>query len=833
MAAKSITTNDAKVYFTDETDTILSISPIGWAENWNWDKAVISKPTSIDSGNNYKLAFNKNGLIGEIKETFNESSILVELTLEATKHVKNSIGAGIEIAFNYKGARLKNIPKPSINVGSNVISWSYGNQKIEISLSGDIGKLRYNKEKTLFRLFLHSGDINLGDIKSIKLNIFHPQSFNFIDPIKKEKALESHLEKTKSFDEFYSPYDLSFLNHTPAGKYGFLKSEGDKFFFDNQGNVRFWGVNIQAYSLFVHDKDKIRKHAERLARFGINIARLHHHDSSWVKENLIALNDDSRTINLDALDNYFFWIKCLKENGIYVWIDLQVQRPWKANDKIPGWQSDLEKYARNGFVDQKGFVYLNRRMQELTMAFNEELLTTTNKYTGLALKDDPAVALIQITNENDLTHHFGNLFLPNQKNPYHQNLFEKYLDKYALEHGIPHHELWKTWLPGKSKLLLNEIEARYFLKIINHLREIGVKVPISTTSAWGKNPLSSIPAITVGDFVDTHGYATKDFMFKNPKYTPNYLHWFSSYHVAKMPLTISEVNLEDSERSPHLSFGIPPYTAAIGAGQGWDAIIFYGYSQDGFKGQIGSQWSFYTNPEFMSSILVGAILFRESHIEQHQQTQNLNFNHINRYKEESKKSWYSNIEGFIKNLLYKKVDDTPTLLSQNLTPVETSRLRNTLEKRKIILCIPSIKALHWLTEKECSEDSISKTGNSESMVERNWQYGQFNLVSPLSIGYINYSDLSVQNKQISQYVETNSKKGMLFIQSLSRERIENSEKILITRIGNSANVLKIPSNVSDLYLYASDKKVKLEYINNSYLIDFSEIGDEFVYQLSR
>ena len=40
---------------------------------------------------------------------------------------------------------------------------------------------------------------------------------------------------------------------------------------------------------------------------------------------------------------------------------------------------------------------------------------------------------------------------------------------------------------------------------IKHLRALGAKVPIVTTSSWGADPLSSLPALTTGNLTDvTH-----------------------------------------------------------------------------------------------------------------------------------------------------------------------------------------------------------------------------------------------------------------------------------------------------------------------------------------
>ncbi len=52
----------------------------------------------------------------------------------------------------------------------------------------------------------------------------------------------------------HSPIDLSFLNHKPAGRHGFITTKEDRLIFEDGTPERFWGGNIAAYALFVDKK---------------------------------------------------------------------------------------------------------------------------------------------------------------------------------------------------------------------------------------------------------------------------------------------------------------------------------------------------------------------------------------------------------------------------------------------------------------------------------------------------------------------------------------------------------------------------------------------------
>ncbi|MCP2835003.1 hypothetical protein, partial [Salmonella enterica] len=86
------------------------------------------------------------------------------------------------------------------------------------------------------------------------------------------------------------------------------------------------------------------------------------------------------------------------------------------NDNIEDFKELPEK---DGRVDLKGYAYVNDSIQQAMKRFAEQYLTHVNEYTGLAYKDDPAIAAVLITNENDLTQHYGNALMPNKDVPRH------------------------------------------------------------------------------------------------------------------------------------------------------------------------------------------------------------------------------------------------------------------------------------------------------------------------------------------------------------------------------------------------------------------------------
>ena len=204
-----------------------------------------------------------------------------------------------------------------------------------------------------------------------------------------------------------------------------------------------------------------------------------------------------------------------------------------------------------------------------------------NPYTGLALKDEPSLAGVMIWNENDLTGHFGNSFLANKNAPWHRVLFLDALKAFAAKTGLNPAETEQTWLPGASKLFLNDLEYRWNHRAAEFLRSIGVKSAICSGHIWGMSAFS-LPALTAGDVIDSHGYSRAQFLNVNPRSAASATGSIVWARLADRPKIISEYNMED--RGPQFdAFTIMPYTATMAAFQGWDAVMLYAYSQDALK----------------------------------------------------------------------------------------------------------------------------------------------------------------------------------------------------------------------------------------------------------
>ncbi|MDO4573584.1 MAG: cellulase family glycosylhydrolase [Planctomycetia bacterium] len=197
-----------------------------------------------------------------------------------------------------------------------------------------------------------------------------------------------------SYDAPDNAVNVSHFLDAPAGKDGFVRVKDGQFHTD-AGEIRFHATNITGPANFPSHADA-DKMAARLARLGINCVRMHFMDTWYMnfmeKNTQGILADDTQTQrNLcpKQLDKMDYMIAAFKKRGIYVNLNLHVGRTLDMRDG----------FAPSSWAN-KGFGQFVPGMIALQKEYARQLLTHVNPYTGNAYTEEPAVAMIEITNED-------------------------------------------------------------------------------------------------------------------------------------------------------------------------------------------------------------------------------------------------------------------------------------------------------------------------------------------------------------------------------------------------------------------------------------------------
>ncbi len=298
--------------------------------------------------------------------------------------------------------------------------------------------------------------------------------------------------------------DVSKLNNKDLPR--LIVKDGQFVEIDSGKRIRFWGTNLCFGSNFPNhaDADAVAAH---MAKYGINIVRLHHFDSEFAMHNGSSIWDrtqEKKVIDPDQLDRHQYLIAALAKHGIYVNLNLKVS---KEINKIDGAALDAKDSAR-GFSTsyQKVIDRFDPFLIEHQKWFARKLLTTPNPYRDnrIAAKD-PAVALVEINNENAAGGWPGegpgaNLYgLPEPYAKTIKTLWTQYLKaKYQTQDNLMAHWRTSTATPGDD--LLADISNKWW----PHAPTGAATITANTAPPSG----TSIFHITKTSGVDWHAQAS-------------------------------------------------------------------------------------------------------------------------------------------------------------------------------------------------------------------------------------------------------------------------------------------------------------------------------------
>lgn len=253
-----------------------------------------------------------------------------------------------------------------------------------------------------------------------------------------------------------SPSNITNVSHwleKPAGKKGFVKLEDGQFVSADGQPLRFLGVNC-AFAGCFPDHATAQRLARQLARFGINLMRFHHMDMQDAPNGIWQPGSIPRRLDARQLDRLDYFIYQLKKNGIYSNLNLHVSRTMSPREGFP------EPHRRPDF--DKGLSLYHPQIIEHQKEYARALLTHRNRYTGNRYVDEPAIAMVEITNENGLIRHwqFGEIdALP----PMYQEPLDQLWQEWLQKRYSSTQELRTAW--GGSQLTLGEemVENGYLI----------------------------------------------------------------------------------------------------------------------------------------------------------------------------------------------------------------------------------------------------------------------------------------------------------------------------------------------------------------------------------
>lgn len=478
--------------------------------------------------------------------------------------------------------------------------------------------------------------------------------------------------------------DVSFLlGKAPAGQAGFVTIKDGHLVKADGSRFRIWGVNLTGWargSTNLPPKDQAELWAKALARIGVNCVRFHFLDlptrdpqeaadeqkrrASETAGQRFKVRpaglvdhrfDDTQHLDAEALDRLDWFVYQLKQHGIYSNLNLNVGLRYKAGDQVP--DSDLITLS-------KGFTYIGERMLELQKLYAKLLLTHHNPYTQTDYRHEPAVATVEIVNENSILEFWMRNWLRGELTPGSERIqldftpfyakqldgmYQAWLDKHRTPEQVARIRELAGAKPGapvprlrrgdfstapKEQFhaeaeFLTDIEKGFFTGMGDYLKkELGVKSLVignADHTYWIPNQ-PMMRANSLLDFVDGHVYWQHPAIWgkRNSPMVDEPLRStivkLARTPFVGRPFTVSEVNHPNPNE---YTAEMIPLLAAYAAFQDWDGIYFYT-----FEPKVGPEYQHYVADEFditldpvkIPQMSVGALLFSRADVSPAKQT---------------------------------------------------------------------------------------------------------------------------------------------------------------------------------------------------------------------
>jgi hypothetical protein len=424
--------------------------------------------------------------------------------------------------------------------------------------------------------------------------------------------------------------DVSFLLDRPAGKDGFIRIQNGHFSRPDGKRIRFWGVHLTDWSrgsILLPPKEDASMYAAALARFGVNLVRLHFLDLAAPRGIIDSTRGDSRSFDAQQLDRLDLLISELKKRGIYLDLNLNVGRSYKAGDGV----QDFDKIQW-----AKGLTLFDPRLIELQKEYARNLLTHVNPYTGNEYRKEPAIAIVELLNENAIYLGFRapTPCYDEELTRLYNTWIEKKLPPEKLKQlreeasvaenaAVPRLKGPEVGAAPKLRYetesaFFRELEDGFYQDMSRYLKnELGVKSPITGTAdhSHTSSPYTMLASLAKLDIVDGHVYwqhpgsppPANTPMVNDPLHST--VVQLSRTAFAGKPYTVSETN--HPFPNDWAAEGIP-IIAAYGGLQDWDAIVLYTFEpkrDPAWKPYIGDPFDISLDPVRMTEMATGALTF--------------------------------------------------------------------------------------------------------------------------------------------------------------------------------------------------------------------------------
>jgi len=283
----------------------------------------------------------------------------------------------------------------------------------------------------------------------------------------------------------------------PAGKHGRIERRADKLYY--HGNpIKLWGLNL-CYSACTPDKELAEKRAAFYPKYGINSVRLHKYvdGSGWAG---IQAENSCVEFAPEALDRMDYQIAQLKAAGIYVTLSAHFGS-LKLGPDDRKYCPYLEEFGtfdnkRNRIATPHSGIHYSPELQDVHIRQMVNLLKHKNPHTGLTYAQDPAVAFVEIINEQSILF-FTSMNPLKASKTLRRQVAERFSDWLRQKYGS-HAKLQTAW----GEKAFDGFEGDGFPAVGEHLDKRNI-LPLGNPWYWDPAQLNGSQAYRRQRLLDT------------------------------------------------------------------------------------------------------------------------------------------------------------------------------------------------------------------------------------------------------------------------------------------------------------------------------------------
>lgn len=313
-------------------------------------------------------------------------------------------GAGRAIATDAEGSRAFDLPfgRGAISAGLRRLELQDGAGRVFAIAFDDPAEVGMDGEA---RIVLAKDRAPAGEKRTVKAVLHLPADADFplmADAIPAPPNADQWFEWTGTGRGEGSVFDMSDWLDQPAGRQGRIAAKGDQLIYGGRP-IKLWGLNL-CYSSCAPDTALAERRAAFYARYGINAVRLHKYADGpgWAG----LCSDSAAAFDPAKLDRMDYFVAQLKARGIFVKLSANFGAlPIGPADqaKIPFAHEIPARQGEAGWrLAGQGMLWFSSELQDLQAAQVANILTHHNPHTGMRYADDPAVAFVELVNENSI-----------------------------------------------------------------------------------------------------------------------------------------------------------------------------------------------------------------------------------------------------------------------------------------------------------------------------------------------------------------------------------------------------------------------------------------------